>query len=287
MVNSSNSPLVSVVMPVYNRDRYLAVAIESVLIQTYTNFELIVWDDGSSDRSLEIANRYAQKDSRIRVIAAPHQGFAVSLKKAFAAAKGTYIGQLDSDDALDFRALELTVQVLESQSQVGMVYTNYWDLSPGGQVQGLGNRCQIPYSKDRLLIDFMIFHFRLMRRRVYEEVGGIREAFDGIVDYDLCLRLSEITEICHLNQPLYYYRRHPNNITSTQQLEVALLSQRAIQEALVRRGLSDRYQLRVEVQARYFIDQKLTDACAAPTTLQQSDSTPNEERDRTFYSHAA
>ncbi|MFN6469929.1 MAG: glycosyltransferase family 2 protein [Nostoc sp. SerVER01] len=70
MVNSSDLPLVSVVIPVYNRDRYLATAIESVLIQTYSNFELIIWDDGSSDRSLEIANRYAQKDSRIRVIAA-------------------------------------------------------------------------------------------------------------------------------------------------------------------------------------------------------------------------
>ena len=197
----SPPPLVSIVMPVYNRDRYLATAIESVLMQTYSNFELIIWDDGSSDRSLEIANRYAQKDSRIRVIAAAHQGTVRALNGAYAAAKGTYIGQVDSDDALDFRALELTVKVLESYPEVGMVYTDHWEMNAGGQVQSLGHRCKIPYSPDRLLIDFMTFHFRLLRRSVYEQIGGFREAFESIEDYDLCLRLSDVTEIWHLNQP--------------------------------------------------------------------------------------
>ncbi|MDZ8239524.1 MAG: glycosyltransferase [Nostoc sp. ChiQUE01a] len=286
-------PLVSIIMPVYNRDRYLEVAISSVLSQTYRDFELLIWDDGSTDRSLDIANHYAQQDARVRVIAAAHQGAAHALKGAYAAAQGIYLGQVDSDDALDFRALELTVPVLNSHPEVGMVYTDHWQINAGGQVQGLGHRCQIPYSPDRLLIDFMTFHFRLLRRSVYEQVGGFREAFESIEDYDLCLRLSEVTEIWHFNQPLYYYRLHPTSVSSTRTIEQVLKSQLAINEAIVRRGLSDRYQLRLEVQARFFIDQKPTDAGAVPATsqrLQQSDSIPDEESDRASYasySHAA
>lgn len=286
----SKPPLVSIVMPVYNRDRFLAMAIESVLNQTYRDFELLIWDDGSTDRSLEIANSYAQKDPRIRVIAAAHQGAARVLNGAYAAAKGTYIGQVDSDDALDFRALELTVKVLKSYPEVGMVYTDHWEMNAGGQVQGLGRRCQIPYSRDRLLIDFMTFHFRLLRRSVYEQIGGFREAFESIEDYDLCLRLSEVTEIWHLNQPLYYYRVHPTSVSSTRQIEQLLKSQLAINEAIIRQGLSDGYQLRVEVQARFFIDEKPCDYRAEPANRQrsqQSDSTLNQGSDRTFYSHAA
>jgi glycosyltransferase involved in cell wall biosynthesis len=289
----SKPPSVSIVMPVYNRDRYLEVAISSVLNQTYRDFELLIWDDGSSDRSLDIANHYAQQDARVRVIAAAHQGAAHALKGAYAATKSTYIGQVDSDDALDFRALELTIAVLNSHPKVGMVYTDHWKMNAGGQVEGLGHRCQIPYSPDRLLIDFMTFHFRLLRRSVYEQIGGFREAFESVEDYDLCLRLSEVTEVWHLNQPLYYYRLHPTSVSSTRTIEQVLKSQLAINEALVRRGLSDRYQLRVEVQARFFIDQKPTDAGAAPATsqlLQQSNSIPEEKSDGasySSYSHAA
>lgn len=276
---NSKPPLVSIVMPVYNRERYLAAAISSVLNQTYQDFELIIWDDGSTDCSLDIANRYAQQDPRVRVIAAAHQGAAHALNGAYAAAQGVYIGQVDSDDALDFRALELIVPVLNSCPEVGMVYTDHWEMNAGGQVQGLGQRCQIPYSRDRLLIDFMTFHFRLLRRSVYEQIGGFRQAFESIEDYDLCLRLSEVTEVWHLNQPLYYYRLHPTSVSSTRKLEQALKSQLAINEALTRRGLSDRYQLRVEVQARFFIDEKLTDAGAVPATsqpLHPSNSMPND-----------
>lgn len=295
-------PLVSIVMPVYNRERYLTAAISSVLNQTYRDFELLIWDDGSTDRSLDIAHDYAQQDARVRVIAAAHQGTAYALKGAYAAAKGTYIGQVDSDDALDFRALELTVPVLNSHPEVGMVYTDHWEMNAGGQVQGVGHRCQIPYSPERLLIDFMTFHFRLLRRSVYEQIGGFREAFESIEDYDLCLRLSEVTEVWHLNQPLYYYRLHPTSVSSTRTIEQVLRSKLAINEAIGRRGLSDRYQLRVEVQARFFIDEKPRDEkpmdekprdAAVPAASQQSqpsDSISDEESNGAFYasySHAA
>jgi hypothetical protein len=98
---STMSPLVSLVITVYNREQYLSDAIESILTQTYTDFELLIWDDGSTDDSVEIAQHYATQDKRIRVIAAPHQGRAPALKAAMAEATGTYVGWVDSDDCSD------------------------------------------------------------------------------------------------------------------------------------------------------------------------------------------
>ncbi|MEG5055283.1 MULTISPECIES: glycosyltransferase [unclassified Microcoleus] len=272
MTNSRETtpdPKITIVIPVYNRERYLPTAIESVLGQTYKDFELLIWDDGSTDTSLAIASRYAQRDSRIRVIAAPHQGVSHALKGAFAEAKGMYIGQVDSDDILDWRALELTVPILETYPEVGLVYTDYLDINQNGQILGLGHRCSIPYSKDRILIDFMLFHFRLIRRSVYEQVGGVNcEEYEIIPDYELCLRLTEITEVHKVSQPLYYYRHHPQTICKTKHIQQILLCQKAINQALERRGMSERYQLRVEVQARFFVEEKPIESvkCRGPDT---------------------
>src|SRR6476620_1938006 len=162
---------ISLVMTTYNRERYLRAAIESILGQTWQQFELLIWDDGSSDRSVEIAQQYADRERRIRVVAASHQGpgQAPALKQAIAQTTGTYIGWVDCDDLLAPTALEETIAVLESNPAVGVVYTDYFNIDELGKVQGYGNRRHIPYSPDRLLVDFMTFHFRLMRRSVYDQ----------------------------------------------------------------------------------------------------------------------
>lgn len=247
-------PRVSIVMPVYNQERYLDQAIASVLQQTYTDFELIVWDDGSTDRSLEIAHAFAAQDDRVRVMTGQHGGAAAALQGGFAAARGTYLGQVDSDDGLAPQALEKTIAVLEANPAVGMVYTQHWLVDAQGQVTGLGECCTIPYSPDRLLIDFMTFHFRIIRRSVYQQVGGIRLAYDSIEDYDLCLRLSEITEIHHLPEPLYFYRKHASSTCNTRGIEQLYKCQKAVNEAIWRRGLADRRQLRIEFTANFYLD---------------------------------
>jgi glycosyltransferase involved in cell wall biosynthesis len=249
-------PKITIVIPVYNGARYLATAIASVLGQTRKDFELLISDDGSTDASVEIALSYAQKDSRVRVITADHQGEAIALRTGFAEAKGIYIGQLDSDDILDWRALELTVPILDAHPEVGIVYTDYLDINQNGQILGLGQRCSIPYSQDRILIDFMIFHFRLIRFSVYEQVGGFNKEFEGIEDYELCLRLTEITEVQKVSQPLYYYRHHADSVCKKKHIEQILLCKKAINQALERRGMSEHYQLRVEVQASFFVEPK-------------------------------
>jgi filamentous hemagglutinin family protein len=238
--------LISIVIVNYNRERYLAAAIESVLKQTYSNFELLIWDDGSTDRSVAIAQQYAQQYPKIRVVTAKHQGVTKAAYEAIPQTHGTYLGCVDSDDILAPTALAETVAVLERDAAIGLVYTNYVEMDEASKITGYGRRCQIPYSQERLLVDFMTFHFRLMRRSTYEQSGGIDPTFSGTAyDYDLCLKLSEVTQVHHLNQPLYFYRRHAESVSNTQAIEQIVWSQRAIEQALQRRGLHDRT---IEVQ---------------------------------------
>jgi glycosyltransferase involved in cell wall biosynthesis len=248
---------ISLVITVYNRERYLSEAIESVLAQTRQDFDLLIWDDGSTDNSVEIAKEYAKRDRRIRVVAAEHQGRTPSLKEALAQTKGSYIGLVDSDDLLAPTALEETAAVLEADPVVGLVYTDYMDIDRQGKVIGYGNRCRVPYSKERLLIDFMTFHFRLMRRQVFEQVGGFDEACAYAEDYDLCLRLSEITQIRHINKPLYYYRSHQANITNQHQIRQAQDSCKAIGRALERRGIADHCQVTMQILNKFPFKSKI------------------------------
>ncbi|NJP10602.1 MAG: glycosyltransferase [Leptolyngbyaceae cyanobacterium RU_5_1] len=251
------SPLISLIITTYNREQYLGKAIESVLQQTYRNVELLVWDDGSSDRSIELAQKYAQRDRRVRVIAVEHQGASAAFKGAVAQTTGTYLGCLDSDDFLAPTTLEQTARVLDADPTIGMVYTDYLDLDQQGDVVQYGQRCSIPYARDRLLVDFMTFHFRLLRRSVYEQVGGVDTTFPYAHDYDLCLKISEVTTIYHLQQPLYYYRNHAQSISQAQRIKQTENSWRAVTNALERRGLSDRYAIAVEPpQGRFILHRK-------------------------------
>lgn len=239
------APKISIVLNSYNPSRYLHAAIASVLDQTYRDFELLVWDDGSTDDSLDIARSLVATDDRLHVMAAAHQGRGRALREAIANTSGEYIAWIDRDDILAPTALEKTVAILERRREVGMVYTDYLDVDDAGEVLGLGDRCQVPYSRDRLLTDFMTFHFRLMRREVYDRAGGIDPAFEYAEDYDLCLRLSEITEIHHLAEPLYHYRHHAENSSRSHALLQQARSQCAVNNALRRRGLHDTLQLQV------------------------------------------
>ncbi len=250
------TPSVSIVTTVYNREQYLAKTVESVLAQTYRNFELLVWDDGSTDCSVEIARQYAEQDKRVRVIAAKHQGQGRALQSAFAATEGKYVAQVDSDDVLAPTALTSTVEILDTHPSIGLVYTNYAVIDEKGWIKGEGERCDIPYSKERLLVDFMIFHFRLIRRSVYDQVGGIDPDLELVEDYDLCLRLSEMTEIYHVKELLYYYRIHRQSLSHQRRIEQILQSHKAISQALERRGLADKFESHLQIISKFSIRPK-------------------------------
>lgn len=241
----------SIITPFYNRERYLAQAIESVLTQSDPDWELILWNDGSTDSSGEIADGYAAQDARIRVFHAQHQGVGYARLMAHRQARGEYFGWLDSDDLLNPLAIAQTRQILDKNPQAGLVYTYHNICDTQGRLMPMSERGRIPYTPGDLLLDFMTRHFRLMRRSVYFEAGEIDPSYPAAGDYDLCLRLSEITQFECLPLPLYVYRVHADQISTAQayQHQWAI---KAVKSALKRRDLDRYYNLIETPDGHYF-----------------------------------
>jgi glycosyltransferase involved in cell wall biosynthesis len=238
-------------MAVYNRDRYLAGAIESVLRQSLSNWELHIVDDCSSDDSLAIARSYAARDARISVYAQrPNRGFGYTLRAALGQCNARYLGWLDSDDELMPNALETMVKFLDANPRTGLAYSHYSTMDLNGQYTGVGYRCGIPYSPDRLLVDFMVFHFHVMRSHEYHRIGGIDPSLRAAVDYDFCLRASEAMEISSVPEILYRYRQHADCISVKDRAIQVDHSRQAVERAIERRGMKDSHRLSVQTRFR-------------------------------------
>lgn len=230
--------LVSLITTVYNGERYLDEAIQSVINQTYKHWELLIWDDGSCDRTLEIALNWRNRDRRIIVYNYWHRGRYLSLSEAHKYISGKLIGWLDADDLLHPECLEQTVNFYNANRNYQLIYTQYQNINKSGKVLGNGRRCNIPYSRDRLLWDFMTYHFRLYTRSLYQKIGGIDGNYECCGDYDFCLKASEVTDIYHLPIPLYYYRLHDKSTSALHRKSQIIWGARAIQNACDRRGLN-------------------------------------------------
>lgn len=260
-------PRVSIVMVNHNRARFIEAALRSVLTQTWSDLEVVVWDDGSSDGSVEVVKRVAATDRRVRLHRGEHQGVVAAQREANALARGGLVGWVDSDDLLVRTALEETVAHLEAHPTSGLVYTQHVVIDAENRSAGLGARCAIPYSPRRLLVDFMTHHFRLFRREVWERTGGVDGSLATSPDYDFCLRASEVTEITHLARPLYCYRVHPGQISAERRLEQIASAAAAVRAALARRGMAAELELTVEVRSRFSLTprQPPTDGAERPS----------------------
>lgn len=246
-------PAVSVITCVYNRPEMVDATVRSVLAQDFTDFEYIIFDDGSDDETPSVLRRHAKADPRIRLSLGPHRGFTPTLRRASEQTRGRYVGWVDSDDLLLPSCLRETVHFLDARPDVGMVYTDQVIIDDANRPLGVGGRARIPYSPDRMLRDFMTFHFRLFRRELLEKVGGIDERFEAAQDYDFCLKVSEVATIENLPRPLYLHRRHDATVSIGKRLTQIECSAMAVRHALERRGLSQRYELDVDLVSRFRI----------------------------------
>jgi rhamnosyltransferase len=244
----ATAPAVALVVPVFNRKEYLSEALESIKAQSFEDFELVIWDDGSTDGAGEIARAFAEQDSRFRYFRTKqNRGIPAALKSAIAKTSAPYFGWVDSDDILGQTALTKTKAVLDQLESVGCVYTKYQPIDAQGGLLEDERRASIPYSSRGLLTNFMAYHFRLIRRTVYDAVGGIDARFSFTPDYDLCLKLSEVSDFFHLPERLYSYRIHDKRASSLWRLEQIANAQLAVEEALERRGMAEDVRLEVEV----------------------------------------
>jgi glycosyltransferase involved in cell wall biosynthesis len=231
------TPIVSIVTTVRNAEAYLPEAMASVSAQTHADHEHIVWDDGSTDGTLAIAQAYAVIDPRVHVVAGRKLGRARSLKAACNVARGLFMGLVDADDVLEPKAIEKCLDVLRSDMTAGFVYTQYHLIGTTGANLGLGSRpFSQKYSPEALLDHFMTFHFRLMRSAVYSLAGGIDVRFPLAMDYDLCLRMSEVAGVAYLTEPLYRYRLNPDGLSSSGRARQEFYASRAVAEAKARRS---------------------------------------------------
>jgi glycosyltransferase involved in cell wall biosynthesis len=193
-------PVVSVVMPAYNAASTIAPAIESVLRQTRNDFELIVVDDGSTDDTAGHVEPFL-RDGRIKLIQQPNLGLAGARNTAIAAATGTYVSLLDSDDAWLPRYLEVMAGALEADPTAGLAYTDAWALDDSTRriqrVSAMGpwHPPTTPERPEQVVHDLLdrgnfVFVGATIRRAVLEEVGGFRVGIPGVEDYELWLRIA-------------------------------------------------------------------------------------------------
>lgn len=249
----SVAPAISIITTVYNRAAFLEAAVRSVRAQTFGDFEHIVFDDGSDDGSIELARRLASEDARVRLIESAHVGVVGALKAAHGYARGRFIGWVDSDDLLVETALEETMAALGARPDAGLVFTDHVLIDAESRVVVEAARPMRAFSAERLLTEFVSFHFRLFRREVFESCGGIDDSFSAAADYDFCLRASEVCRFIHLPRVLYCYRVHGGAISRVRRAEQIENSRRAVEAALRRRGLSVRVRLEVGADGEFVL----------------------------------
>ena len=213
-------PAVSVVMPVYNGEKYVAEAIESILEQTFSDFELIIVDDGSQDRTAAIIRSYAARDDRIRcVMLEQNTGEAGARNRGLEQATGEYVTSSDSDDVSLPERLENQVDFLRANPAIGAVGTEalYVDenLKPWGVYGVAETRARIAY--DLQMGPCIVGASIMMRREIVEACGGYDESLERSPDIELVARLIPRTRLANLPEPLYLYRQHEGQLQMTPQ----------------------------------------------------------------------
>ncbi|MEM8864346.1 MAG: glycosyltransferase [Planctomycetota bacterium] len=210
------TPTVSVIMAVYNGDRFLREAVDSVLAQTFTDFELVVVDDGSTDQSPAMLDSYAASDERVVLLRQENQGLTKSLNTAIAAARGKYLARMDGDDICLPERFAKQVAFLDSHPEVALVGTGMHSIDASGDRLGT-RRLESDHAKldaAHMLGGSSLVHPSIMvRAAAMAQIGGYAEQYRTSQDLDLFLRLAEVGTLTNLTEPLLLYRWHDDNIS--------------------------------------------------------------------------
>ena len=199
-------PRFSVLMANYNKSKYIGSAIESVLRQSFFDWELIIIDDGSNDESEKIISYYLGVDNRIRFIRhQDNRGTVISQKDLVDAASADIVGILDSDDVLHNDAINQVMLVFDNRPDVGFVYTKLMLCNEKLEEVSEGSNAEIPEGETVLRFD-RVCAFRTFRRSSYYLTPGYDEEIQYAEDADIVIKLEEVTKLFFINKVLYYYR---------------------------------------------------------------------------------
>ncbi|HEV2293538.1 MAG TPA: glycosyltransferase [Tepidisphaeraceae bacterium] len=229
-------------MSVFNGRRYLGEAIDSILAQTFRDFEFIIVDDGSTDGSLTILQEYARRDARIKVISRPNTGCWKASNDGIAASSGALIARMDADDVSVPERFEKQLSFLRQHPEVVAVGAQVLLIDADGEpLRTMPHRRRLTHEE----IDEghltgggqVLFHPTvMMRREAVEKVGLYREWPAGM-DLDLFLRLAEIGRLANLPEVLLKYRQHMGSIGHAKMKLQLESCRKMVHEAYQRRGL--------------------------------------------------
>jgi Glycosyl transferase family 2 len=219
-----NEPLVSVVMVVCNVERFLAEAIESILRQTFRDFEFIIFDFGSTDRSKTIASNFAAKDGRVKLHEIPTCSLPEARNAASFLAQGRYIAVMDADDVAAPERLMSEVEFMEKHPEVGVLGgATEWIDANGKSLHLHSFPTEDRELRSALTKGCPFWHATvLIRKEAFDLSGGYRPVFLQAEDYDLWLRIAEHYDCANLKQVVLKYRIHPYQVSMRRQRQQAL-----------------------------------------------------------------
>ena len=226
---------ISIIVPIYNVEKYLGVCIESILSQSYENLEILLVDDGSPDQCGMICEEYAKKDSRIYVIHKKNGGLSDARNAGLDVATGEYIVFVDSDDAIHPKMIEILYKQIKDENvdmsvcshiEVNENFKGYEKISNEEEVLYLtqifdGKECNRIIHSDLLGIDMNVMWNKMFPKKIFETLrfpkGKIHE--DEFVNY---LIFYQIQKCAYINQPLYFYRQRSGSIMSEEKKNILL-----------------------------------------------------------------
>lgn len=211
----NKNPIVSVIIPTYNRAHLVSRSIQSVLNQTYQDFELIIIDDGSNDNTEDVIEEFQKKDKKIRYIRHDkNKGGSAARNTGVRAAKGEYIAFQDSDDEWFPEKLEKQMKIFENMpTEVGVVYSDMWRICRGKRKYWCS---PIIKPEDGVVYNQALDRFMgmgmgigiqsaIIKRKCFNTVGMFDESFHRFIDLELFIRLSKYYYFYHINEPLVNY----------------------------------------------------------------------------------
>lgn len=214
------SPLVSIVMVNYNKEKYIEDAIKSVLAQTYVNWELIIVDDGSTDRSIDIIKKYEAEDARIRAtLCSNNRQICVATNIGFEQVRGEFVARLDSDDIWHPEKLEKQLRYMEMHPEGGLCFTKLDIINENGKIinsilpdlyRAYNSRRENQYEWSNYFFFYgntLIQSSLLMKREVLDTTGGFNLAYMQAHDFDFFTRAIKEYKFIFLEEPLLLYRR--------------------------------------------------------------------------------
>lgn len=250
----------SIVMPVCNAERYVGEAVASILSQSFRDWEFLIFDDGSSDSSLNILERYASQDRRIKLFTRQHKGYVAWLNEGLEQAHGQFIARMDADDISLHERLARQVEHFRRHPDCVAVGCNLLMIDSDGEPLG-----EVFYDTDHETIkthllkgtlDVICHPASMIKRSALLAIGGYRKEYESVEDFAIWLGLIEQGKLANIPEVLFKYRKHHTSVSATKFERQKQLANQIITQERLRRGLKP---ITIGIQQEYMPPRSITE----------------------------